>query len=86
MGAFDYAKSQITALRLLTKFGRDVEIRRSTGGTRNRVTGSITGAADKIATIKAVLLPASSRNIEGLDTKYELKDRICRFTRRPAID
>lgn len=70
MATKDYAKIQRSALRLLTKFGRDVEIRRSAGGTFNEASGSISGSADQVGTIKVVTLPASSRNIEGLDNKY----------------
>ena len=68
--SFNYAASQQTALRLITNFGRDVKILRSSGGTKNKVTGAITGAADKVGTLKAAILPASAENINDLDGKY----------------
>ena len=40
MTAFDYAKSAATALKLLTKFGRDVVRRNYSTGTYDPATGA----------------------------------------------
>ena len=68
--AFDYAASAANALNLITKFGRDVQILRASGRTKNRVTGAATGGSDLTGTIKAAILPATASNIKDLDGKY----------------
>ncbi len=68
--AFDYPESAKGALRLITRFGRDVQILRFAGGTQNKATGVISGGADRVGTIKAVILPATRRNINDMDGKY----------------
>lgn len=50
---FDYSKSAATALRLLTKFGRDATVRKVTEGTYNTATGTVTNTNAE-TTVKCV--------------------------------
>lgn len=67
MASFDYAKSQNTALGLLNKFGRDVQLIQTTNGTRDNVTGSVTNAQDRVCTVRAATLS----NSKALDEMYK---------------
>lgn len=73
MATFDYSGLQGTALSLLNKFGRnDIEIRRSVGGTIDGVSGEVTGAADRVGTITAALLPPTSAKMpQGMAENYK---------------
>lgn len=68
--AFDYAASAATALKLITKFGREVKISRASGLTKNRVTGAATGGADLTGTMKVVILPATAGKIQSFGDNY----------------
>tara|TARA_R110000744_G_scaffold143559_2_gene255494 strand:- start:611 stop:1000 length:390 start_codon:yes stop_codon:yes gene_type:complete len=86
--AFDYAASAATALSLITKFGREVQILRANGRTINKVTGAPSGGSDLTGTIKAAILPASGANINDLDGKYteELVRGNVRFVIAEAVN
>lgn len=56
---FDYAKSQATALKLLTKFGTDCTVTKQTAGGYNPATGSSTITSTNY-TVKGVLLNYNS--------------------------
>jgi hypothetical protein len=74
MATFDYSGIQGSALSLLNKFGRnDIELRRSVGGTIDGVSGEVTGAADRVGTITAVLLPATADKIRAFGEHYKEK-------------
>jgi hypothetical protein len=57
---FNYANSAATALRLLTKFGRDVTHRKINEGTYNPETGTVTNT-NTDTTVKAVDLDFSDK-------------------------
>ena len=68
--AFDYAASAATALSLITKFGREVQILRANGRTINKVTGAPSGGADLTGTMKVVILPATGGKIQAFGDSY----------------
>jgi len=86
--SFNYSASASTALNLISKFGREVQILRKSGSTINKVTGAATGGADRTGTIKAAILPASGASINDLDGKYteELVRGNVRFVIAEAVN
>lgn len=69
MAGFDYDKSAATALRLLTKFGREITLKRITPGEGPAYNPgpSITVTYKAIAAV----LPASQGTIEAFDNRLE---------------
>lgn len=57
---FNYSKSAATALRLLTKFGRDATVRKVTEGTYDTSTGTVTNTTTD-TTVKCVDLDFSEK-------------------------
>lgn len=68
--SFNYSASASTALNLISKFGREVQILRKSGSTINKVTGAATGGADLTGTIKIVILPATAGKIAAFGDNY----------------
>lgn len=69
MSAFNYARSQATALRLLTKFGRSVTLKRSVPGNGPPHNPGEPTWISYSAT--AAVLPASKGTIEAFDNRLE---------------
>jgi len=67
MAVFSYRKAQNTALGLLNKFGRDVQLIQTTAGTRDNATGSVTGQQNQVSTVRAAILS----NSKFLDEMYK---------------
>ena len=59
MATKDYGKTAQSGLRLLTKFGQSVTLRReNVGSTFDPVTSAVSGGANTDTTVKAAILPA----------------------------
>lgn len=69
MSAF-YDRMQATALRLLTKFGREVQFSRTTGAAYDPATGTSGGSVEQQSAI-VVVQQASAGTIEAFDIKFE---------------
>lgn len=73
MAQFNYARAQQTALRLLTKFGRSITIKRSiSGSTEPPYSAYNPGPPTTVTyTATAACLPASKGTIEAFDNRLE---------------
>lgn len=60
-----YDKMAATALKLLTKFGADVTIKRETGGSTNPVTGEVIAGVDASVVSKGLIKPYPDKMIDG---------------------
>jgi hypothetical protein len=69
MSAF-YDRMQATALRLLTKFGREVQFSRTIAGEYDPEQGEAGGTVEQEPAI-VVVQPASAGTIEAFDIKFE---------------
>lgn len=81
MADFDYAKMAATAKRLLTRFGSTVQIKRTTGGTYDPITGATTPGTETTYEPKGVLTKYPDRLIDGTrilqsDRKLILDDTV----------
>ena len=63
--SFDYSKSAATALKLLTKFGGDVTLKRDTGDSTHPITGAITAGTDASVTTTGLLVNYKNDAIDG---------------------
>ena len=57
--SFDYTRLRATAKRLIARFGQDITVNRTTGGSHDPVLGEVTGGSDASFTVKGVVLNAS---------------------------
>lgn len=74
--AFDYAKAAATALRLLTKFGRDVTLRNYTVGTYDPATGTNSVSTSDV-TVKAAVLDYGAGQMEQAGNLIQSGDKRC---------
>lgn len=56
--AYNYAPLVKNANTLIASFGQSATLTQTTAGTRNKVTGAITGTTDNTETLNVVPLPA----------------------------
>jgi len=62
---YDYSTLENTGLSLITKFGRDVVLKRIAEGVYNPNTGAISGNSEVNETIKAVFTNFKDNQIDG---------------------
>jgi hypothetical protein len=70
MSTFDYAKSAITALTLITKFGQTVTVNR-VAGTYTAATGAIGSSSSSSYTPVVVTVPASGGTVQAFDDRLK---------------
>jgi len=56
--SFDYTRARATATRLIQRFGQEITVPRTTGGTHDPVTGETSGGTDASITVTGVALDA----------------------------
>lgn len=69
MSAF-YDRMSATALRLLTNYGRSIQLSRTVGGDYDPDTGT-SGGSTETQDATVVILPASNGTVQAFDIRYE---------------
>lgn len=69
-----YDNLQATATTLLTRFGRDIVVRRESGGSIDPVTGAVVAGSVTDTTVKGILKTYPDRLIDG--TRIKESDRM----------